>query len=73
MFEQIFRSDLSKNLFRLTLWGAGLASISMMIWTLGPLIDIGGYRPLENYLIREAVVLIVTAALIAFAHGRASL
>src|SRR5437879_5614115 len=23
MFEQIFRSDLSKNLFRLTLWGAG--------------------------------------------------
>src|SRR5216117_3277691 len=56
MFAQLFRSDLSKNLFRLALWGAGLASISMMIWTLGPLIEIGGYRPFENYLIRDVVI-----------------
>ena len=48
MLQQIFRADLSKNLFRLALWGAGLASISMMIWTVGPLINIGGYRPLSN-------------------------
>ena len=34
----------------------------MMIWTLGPLIAIGGYRPLDNYLIRDAAILIITAA-----------
>jgi len=62
MVGQIFGSELGKNLFRLALWGAGLASISMMIWTLGPLIEIGGYRPFDNYLIRDAVILIVTAA-----------
>ena len=33
-----------------------------MIWTLGPLISIGGYRPFENYLIRDATILIITAA-----------
>ena len=63
---QILGSELGKNLFRLALWGAGLASISMMIWTLGPFIEIGGWRPLDNYLIRDAVILIVTAA---FAGG----
>jgi type VI secretion system protein ImpL len=67
MMSQLFGSELSKNLFRLALWSVGLASISMMIWTLGPLINIGGYRPLENYLIREAVILIVTASAASFA------
>ena len=62
MLGNIFRSALGKNLFQLALWGAGLASISMMVWTLGPLIEIGGYRPLQSYLIREAVILIITAA-----------
>src|SRR5260370_14325472 len=62
MFAKLFRWEMGKNLFRLALWGAGLASISMMIWTLGPLIDIGGYRPFENYLIRDAIILIATAA-----------
>ena len=62
MLRNIFSSDLSKRLIRLALWGAGLASISAMIWTLGPLIEIGGYRPLQNYLIRDAVILIVMAA-----------
>jgi type VI secretion system protein ImpL len=62
MLRTIFGSDLSKKLLYLALWGAGLASISMMIWTLGPLVEIGGYRPLQNYLIRDAVILIVMAA-----------
>jgi type VI secretion system protein ImpL len=62
MLANIFRSALGKNLFQLALWGAGLASISMMVWTLGPLIEIGGYRPLQSYLVREAVILIITAA-----------
>jgi type VI secretion system protein ImpL len=62
MLRTILGSDLSKKLIRLALWGAGLASISAMIWTLGPLIEIGGYRPLQNYLIRDAVILIIMAA-----------
>src|ERR1043165_8812495 len=62
MLGNIFRSALGKNLFQLALWGAGLASISMMVWTLGPLIEIGGYRPLQSHLVREAVILIITAA-----------
>jgi len=63
MLGNIFGSELSKNLLRLALWSAGLASVSMIIWTAGPLIEIGGYRPLENYLIREALILIITAAM----------
>jgi len=62
MLKNIFGSDLSRNLFRLVLWGAGLASISMIVWTLGPLVDIGGYRPLQNTLVRQAVILIIAAA-----------
>jgi type VI secretion system protein ImpL len=69
-FGQLFGSELGKNLFRLALWSVGLASISMMIWTLGPLIEIGGYRPLENYLVREAVILIITATAASFAGFR---
>ena len=62
MLSNIIRSELGKNLIYLGLWGAGLASISMMIWTLGPLISIGGWRPFDNYLIRDATILIITAA-----------
>jgi len=62
MLSNIFQSELGKRLLYLGLWGAGLASISMMIWTLGPLISIGGYRPFDNYLIRDATILIITAA-----------
>ena len=32
-----------------------------MVWLAGPLIEIGGYRPLENYVVREMVVLIIGA------------
>src|SRR5690349_19620005 len=67
MFSQLFGSELSKGLFRLFLWGAGLASISMMVWTLGPLIQIGGFRPLDNYLVREAVIMVITATAASFA------
>src|SRR5262245_19718792 len=62
LLRTLFGSDLSKKLIRLALWGAGLASISAMIWTLGPLVEIGGYRPLQNYLIRDALILIIMAA-----------
>jgi type VI secretion system protein ImpL len=68
--EQIFGSELTKNLFRLGLYSVGLASISMMVWTLGPLIEIGGYRPLDGYITRQAVILILTAAVAGFGGFR---
>jgi type VI secretion system protein ImpL len=68
--DQIFGSELGKNLFRLGLYSVGLASISMMVWTLGPLIEIGGYRPLDGYMTRQAVILILTAAVAGFGGFR---
>jgi type VI secretion system protein ImpL len=66
----LFGSQLSKDLIRLGLYAAGLASISMMIWTVGPLIEIGGYRPLENYLIRDGLILVITATVAGFGGWR---
>src|SRR3954470_1784243 len=68
--QQLFGSDLIKNLVRLGLYGAGIASISMIVWTLGPLIDIGGYRPLEGYITRQAIILLLTAAVASFGGFR---
>ena len=62
MLGNLFQSDLSKRLLRLVLWSAGLGSIAMIVWTIGPLISIGGYRPLDNYLVRESIIMIITAA-----------
>src|SRR6188768_413860 len=62
MLGNLFQSDLSKRLLRLVLWSAGLGSIAMIVWTIGPLISIGGYRPLDNYLVRDSIIMIITAA-----------
>src|SRR3954468_4283808 len=68
--QQLFGSDLIKNLVRLGLYGAGIASISMIFCTRGPLIDIGGYRPLEGYITRQAIILLLTAAVASFGGFR---
>lgn len=58
----MFNSGLSGNIFRIVLYGIGLGSVSMLIYTAGPFIEIGGWRPLENYIIREIVILVLVAA-----------
>jgi type VI secretion system protein ImpL len=61
MVKDLFKSDLSRRLFTLTLWGVGLASVSTAVWTFGPYISIFGWQPLNNYLVREMVVVVIIA------------
>ena len=60
--KNLLGSKLGKDLLYLGLYAVGLASISMMIYTVGGFISIGGWRPFENYYIRDATILIITAA-----------
>src|ERR1044072_2601116 len=60
--KNLLGSKLGKDLLYLGLYAVGLASISMMIYTVGGFISIGGWRPVENYYIRDATILIITAA-----------
>ena len=59
-----FKSELANNLFHVVLYGIGFSSIAAVVWLAGPLIEIGGYRPLENYVVREMVVLIIGAMVV---------
>ena len=52
---------LRKQLFQIMLYGAGLTSIAAVVYLAGPLIEIGGWRPLENYIIRDSIIAIVIA------------
>ena len=53
---------MADQLLRIVLYGLGIGSISAVIWTIGPFIEIGGWRPLENYIIRDSLVVILYAA-----------
>ena len=39
------------------LYGVGLGSLTALVYLAGPLIAIGGFRPLENYIVREIAIL----------------
>src|SRR5262245_4402408 len=60
--KNLLGSRLGKDLLYLGLYAVGLASISMMVYTVGGFISIAGWRPFENYYIRDATILIITAA-----------
>ncbi|MDB5655485.1 MAG: hypothetical protein JWQ94_3098, partial [Tardiphaga sp.] len=51
----------TRDVIRIVLSGIGLTSICALIYFLGPLISIGGYRPLESYVGREMAILVVGA------------
>jgi len=54
---------LGKDIVRIILYGIGLGSLSSLIYFAGPLIAIGDWRPLENYIIRDiALVLLIAGA-----------
>jgi type VI secretion system protein ImpL len=61
---KLFGSALGKDIFRVLLYAAGLSSISAVIWLAGPLVAIGDYRPLENPVVREVLILVIGAAMI---------
>jgi type VI secretion system protein ImpL len=48
-----------KELFRIGLYAVGFTSLAAIVYLAGPLIEIGGYRPLENVYVQMAVVVIL--------------
>jgi type VI secretion system protein ImpL len=54
---------LTKDITRIIFYGVGLSSLASLVYVAGPLIEFGGYRPLENYIVREiAILLLLTVA-----------
>src|SRR3954447_19521574 len=53
---------LGKDIIRIILYGVGLGSLSMVVYFAGPLISIGDWRPLENYIIRDITILLLMTA-----------
>jgi type VI secretion system protein ImpL len=51
-----------KQILRIVLAGIGLTSVAALIYLAGPLIAIGGWHPLENYVVREIAILLLAAA-----------
>lgn len=56
------KSAVGGDVFRILLYGAGLGSISAVVWLAGPHIAFGDFRPLENALAREIVIILLVAA-----------
>ena len=49
----------SRDILRIVLAGIGLTSVCALVYLAGPLISIGGWRPLESYIAREIVILVL--------------
>jgi type VI secretion system protein ImpL len=52
---------LAKDIIRTILYGIGLGSLTALVWFAGPYIAFGDYRPLENYVVRQIVILLLVA------------
>src|SRR5215211_1560324 len=53
---------LAKDIIRTILYGIGLSSLAALVWFAGPYVAFGDYRPLENYVIRQIVIVVLVAA-----------
>lgn len=53
---------LSRQIIRIVLVGVGLSSLAAVVYFAGPFIAIGGWHPLQNYVVREIVVVLLVAA-----------
>src|SRR6266436_4665130 len=51
----------SRDILRIVLVGIGLTSVCALVYLAGPLISIGGWRPLESYIAREITILVLVA------------
>src|SRR5215831_1286630 len=49
----------SRDILRIVLVGIGLTSVCALVYLAGPLISIGGWRPLESYIAREITILVL--------------
>jgi type VI secretion system protein ImpL len=59
-----------KDLLRIVLTGVGLTSVAALIYLAGPLLSIGGWHPLENYIVREMAILFLAAVFAAVVGGQ---
>ncbi|MBS0528866.1 MAG: type VI secretion system membrane subunit TssM [Proteobacteria bacterium] len=50
-----------KDILKIVLTGIGLASLASLVYFLGPLIAIGDWRPLENPIVRDIVLVLIVA------------
>jgi type VI secretion system protein ImpL len=54
---------LSADIYKIILYGVGLGSVSAFIYLVGPMIVIGGWRPFDNSIIRDSVIVTICAAM----------
>lgn len=57
----------SKDVTRIVLTGIGITSIASLVYIGGPFIEIGGYHPLQSYIVRELAILLLVGAFASFA------
>ena len=57
---------LGKEIIRIVLYGVGLGSLASVVYFAGPLIAIGDWHPLENYIVRDIVLLLLITAATSF-------
>ena len=55
------KSGVKGDILRIVLLGLGLASISSIIYLAGPFIAFGSWRPLENEIVRDIVIVLIVA------------
>ncbi len=53
---------LSKDIIRIIAYGVGLSSLAALVYMAGPFVAFGDWRPLENPIVREIVILLLVAA-----------
>ena len=53
---------LAKDILRIVLYGIGLSSLGAVIYFAGPFIAFGDWRPLENHIVRQIAILLLTTA-----------
>jgi type VI secretion system protein ImpL len=58
---------LGKQIIKIILVGVGLSSVAAVIYFAGPLIAIGNWHPLESEMVRSIIILLLGAAVAAFA------
>jgi type VI secretion system protein ImpL len=59
-----------KEILRIVLAGIGLTSVAALVYLAGPLLSIGGWHPLQSYIVREIVVLLLGVAFAAVVSGQ---
>lgn len=57
---------LGKRILRIVLTGVGLTSLAALVYLAGPMIAIGKYHPLESYIVRETIILLLVTGVAAF-------